>query len=105
MVIVINLDILKDLAPRLGFGSKAVGERKTFGFEAAKEGFNPGVIITVTLSAHALNYPNGPQLFAHRLARVLAAAVGVENETTGRLTQQEGILEGSSYQLSLQTLP
>ena len=51
-------------------------------FEAAKERFDPRIIITVTLSAHALNYPNGPQLFAHRLARVLAAAVGVENECT-----------------------
>jgi hypothetical protein len=76
---VIDLDILKDLAPRLGFGSEAVGERKAFGFEAAKERFDPGTIITITLSAHALQDSKGPQLFAYRLARILATPVGVEN--------------------------
>jgi hypothetical protein len=80
--------LLEDLAARLDFGSEAVGERKAFGFEAAKERFDPGIIITVTLSAHALQNSKGPQLLAYRSARILATPIGVENQTVGRLSKK-----------------
>ena len=48
----------------VGFGNEAVGERKAFGFEAAKERFDPGVIITVALSAQERVARIPPQIAA-----------------------------------------
>ena len=87
-----------------GLWKRSSWRAKAFGFEAAKERFDPGIIITVTLSAHALKDSKGSQLLAYRLARILATPIGVENQTAGSLTQKKAILESGFNQFGRQSV-
>ena len=48
--------------------------------------------------------PDNTQGFAHRLAAVLAASIGVKVQALLRLTQNQGIPEGRNNQFRLQHL-
>src|SRR5690606_5814399 len=54
-----------------------------FDFEGGKEGFGAGVVVAVAATAHRGGDAVGGELGAETLAGVLAAAVGVQQESRG----------------------
>ena len=104
LVIVVNLDVFEDLAPRLGPAGEGLIIWKTLCFERAEKGFGLGVIITISYPTHAQIGPNNTQGFAYGLATVLTASIGVKVQALIGLAQNQGVPERRNNQFCLQCL-
>src|ERR1700751_1566883 len=104
LVTVVNLDVFEDLAPCLGPAAEDLIVRKTLCFQRAEERFHRCIIITISYPAHALLGPDNTQRFAHSLATILAASIGVKVQALIGLAQNQGISERRNNQFCLQAL-
>ncbi len=90
VAIVPDLDIFEEGPACLSTVDELAGG--TFGLEGAKEAFHDGVIIAVAHPAHADQAMMGLQLQLISQAGVLAALVGVVQETIRWMTSGQGHL-------------
>src|SRR6516165_4671689 len=104
LVTVVNLDVFKDLAPCLGLAAEDLIVRKTLCFQCAEERFHRCIVITISYPAHALSGPDNTQRFAHGLATVLAASIGVKVQALIGLAQNQSVPERRNNQFCFQTL-
>ncbi len=104
LVVVIKLDVFEDFTPGLGPVVEDLVVWKTLCFQRAEECFHRRIIIAVSYPTHALLGTDNTQGFAHRLAAVLAASVGVKVQALLRLAQNQCIPEGRNNQFGLQRL-
>ena len=91
LVIVVRLDVFEDLTPGLGPAAEDLILWKTFCFQPTEECLHHRIIKAISCPTHALIGPNNTQRFAHRLAAVLAASIGLDVQVLFRLAQSQGI--------------
>ena len=96
--VVKDLHPLKDLRDGLLPRFEILIENK-FGFEGVEETLHDAVIPTVTFPALALNHLVRLQRLAEFLGTVLAAAVGVKDESQSRFSLEVRHAESRQYQL------
>src|SRR6516164_2420024 len=104
LVIVVKLDVFEDLTPGLGPAAEDLLLRKTFCFQRTEECLHHRIIKAICCPTHALSGPNNTQRFAHCLAAVLAASIGVKVQALFRLAQNQGIPQRRNNQFRLQCL-
>ena len=104
LVVVIKLDVFEDFTPGLDPAAEDLVVWKTLCFQRAKKCFHRRIIIAVSYPAHALIGPDNTQGFAHRLAAILAASIGVKIQACLGLAQNQGIPESGNNQFRLQRL-
>ena len=88
--VVIGFDVFKDFPSSQVLGFKDFSLRKRFGFEAAKERLASRVVVAISLAAHTLLSPDHSQEFLDQMTGILAASVGMENQSGLRTTAGEG---------------
>jgi hypothetical protein len=69
--------------------------------EGSKEAFSKGVVVAVSLGAHALEEADSGQQPASPSGGVLTASVGMEESSLGEQARVLGLLEGSSDELRM----
>src|ERR1017187_10757309 len=77
LAIVKALDVIKDLAARLGAGGEVAAVNQ-FQFEGAPEAFHGGVVVTVAFAAHGGDQAGFTECAPVIGAGVLNAAIGME---------------------------
>src|SRR5690348_4788044 len=87
--VVEDLDVFKDLGARSGSRHEGTIADELF-LQRREEALGDGVIPAVAFAAHALAHAVTPQPSAKHPARVLAAAVAVEDEPGWRPAQLHG---------------
>ena len=96
--IVEDLDVFKDVQSGLGPGGILL-MKDQLSFEGAEETFDRGIVITVTPAAHTSHHARSCQQSLVLIAGVLAAPIGMVQQTRGRLANCNGHLQGINDQL------
>jgi len=75
-----------------------------FVFEGAPEGFHGGIVVTVAFAAHGGDGLGALERVAIVVAGVLDAAIGMKDQTSGRLTMSPGHAPSGQDQFSVDVL-
>src|SRR4029079_17533267 len=101
--IVEDLDVLEDLAARAGSRLEGLIAHQLL-LQRREEALCNGIIPAISLSAHALAHAVAPEPSSERVARILAAAVTVEEESGGGLPKADGGVQGFADERGLHAL-
>ena len=101
--VVVHLDVLEHLPPH-GFPCREALAVNGFDFETVKEAFSAGIVVAVTLSAHAAPeiVPGQQRLVQGRT--ILATTVAMHDDSLGHLAAPQRHLEGVADQVSRHAL-
>ena len=97
MIIVVAVDVFEDLGSGV-IGILEAAALKHLVLEGADEGFGAGVVVRVGASGHALAHAGFGESVAERSARILAAAIAVEDGLING-TRFERLLEGGENEI------
>jgi len=93
--IVESLDVVEDPEPCLSLVFKEMSVWEQLVLEGGEEAFSKGVVVAVSLGAHALMEADSGQQPASPSGGVLTASVGMEEGSLGERSRVRGLLEGA----------
>ena len=101
--IVEDLDVFQDIQPGLIAGGVGLVKYQ-FSFEGAEETFDWGIVITIPLAAHTTKHLVFGQQGLIIVTGILAASVGMMEQSRRGLSGINGHLQGVDDQLAMQAL-